>query len=268
VSADLKPENAKQIMPATADTWGISWTPEGRIVFASDQTGNNEIWIMDADGGNARPLTNDGVFKIVPVVSPDGRYIVYISAANGRRMERIDSGGGNLMFFDKSIYPDNPDISHDSKWIIFDAMADGVQTIFRVPIDGGEPQRLTDASAIEPRYSPDGTKFACFLTGEKTKLAIFAASGGAPLQVLDIPPNTETHRGPVWTPDSKGITLVVAQGGKLNLWLMPLDGTAPAQITSFTSPIVYRREFSRDGTRIALVRGEGIGNAVMITGYR
>jgi Tol biopolymer transport system component len=264
----LKPENAKQIMPATADTWGISWTPDNRIVFASDQTGNNEIWIMDADGGNARPLTSDGVFKIVPVVSPDGRYIVYISASDGRRMERVDIGGGNLMVFDQSIYPDNPDISHDGKWVIYDSPADGVPKIFRVSISGGEPQLMTDRAAIEPRYSHDGTKFACFLTGEKTKLAIFEANGGAPLATFDIPPNTETYRGPVWTPDNKGITLVVSQGRQLNLWLVPLDGSAPKQITNFDKPVIYRREFSRDGKRIAIVRGEGIGNAVMITGYR
>jgi serine/threonine protein kinase len=272
VSSDLNPENAKQVMPATSDTWGISWTADNRIVFASDQTGDNEIWIMEANGSNGRPLTNDRVYKVTPVASPDGRYVVYISSNNGRQMERINIDGGNLMAFDKSVYPDNPDISLDGKWIIYDSLANGASRIFRVPISGGEPEQLTNYPAVEPRYSHDGTRFACFLMDEKTegwtKLGVVAANGGQPLKVLDLPPNTETFRGPVWTPDNKGITVIVSQGERLNLWLQPVDGGVPKQITNFGSPVVYRREYSRDGKRIAIVRGEGIGNAVMITDYR
>lgn len=272
VSPDLKPENAKQVMPATGDTWGFSWTPDNRIAVASDQTGDNEIWIMDADGGNARALTNDRVFKVAPVASPDGRYIVYISANNGRQMERIDIGGGNPIIFDKSVYPDNPDISTDGKWVIYDALADGVSRIFRVPIDGGEPERLIDFPGIEPHYSNDGTKFACFLMGEKaqvwTKLAVFGADGGPPLNVFDLPAGTEVYRGPVWTPDDRGITLIVAKGETLNLWLQPVQGGDLKQMTNFNSPVLFRRQYSRDGKHLAIIRGEGIGNAIMITGYR
>ena len=272
VSPDLNPENAKQVMPATSDTWGISWTPDNRIVFASDQTGDNEIWIMDGDGNNAKPLTNDRVFKTTPVASPDGRYVVYVSSKNGRQMERINIDGGNHIVFDKSVYADNPDISLDGKWVIYDGLANGSSRIFRVPISGGEPEQLTDYPAIEPRYSHDGTRFACFVVDEKNqgwrKIGIVGADGGPPLKVLDVPPGTEVFRGPVWTPDNKGITLIVSQGDSLNLWLQPVDGGSPKQITNFGSPVVYRREFSRDGKRVAIVRGEGIGNAIAITDYR
>jgi TolB protein len=95
VSPDIKPENAKQVMPATGDTWGISWTPDNRIVYVSDLTGEAEIWVMDADGSNAKPLTNDKIFKTTPVVSPDGRYIVYTSNTGGGQLYRIDINGGN-----------------------------------------------------------------------------------------------------------------------------------------------------------------------------
>ncbi len=85
VSPDVNPENAKSVMSATADTWGLGWTPDGRIVFASDQTGEPEIWIMDADGSNARALTSDRALKSVPVMSSDGRYIVYSTARGADR---------------------------------------------------------------------------------------------------------------------------------------------------------------------------------------
>ena len=272
VSPDLKAENAKPVMPATSDTWGLSWTPDGRIVYVSDQTGDTEVWIMNSDGSEAKPLTSDRVFKSVPVVSPDGRYIVYWAASGLGQLVRIDIGGGNPLVFSKSVAADNPDISLDSKWILYSAWIEGRQRIFRNPIDGGEPQQLTDYSATEPRYSRDGTKFSCFIQNERTnqfdKLAIVPAEGGPPLTTFKIPPNTNVGRGAVWTPDDKGITLVVSPGALQNLWVQPVDGGDAKPLTSFDVPGVARREYSRDGKRIAIVRAEGIGNAIMITDYR
>ncbi|HKP68338.1 MAG TPA: hypothetical protein VJV05_03575, partial [Pyrinomonadaceae bacterium] len=272
VSPDLKAENAKAMMPATGDTWGLSWTSDGRIVYASDQTGDPEIWIMNADGSDAKPLTSDHVLKAIPVVSADGRYIVYSAASGMGQLVRIDISGGNPFVFAKGITPDNPDISPDSKWLIYSDWIDGQPRILRVPIEGGEPQQLTDYTATEPRYSRDGSKFACFLQNETTnrfdKLAIVSAEGGPPLKTFSIPPNTNTTRGPVWMPDDKSITLIVSPGELQNLWLQPVDGGEAKPMTKFEVPGVARREYSRDGKRIAIVRAEGIGNAIMITDYR
>ena len=272
VSPDLKPENAKQVMPATGDTWGISWTPDNRIVYVSDLTGEAEIWIMDADGANAKPLTNDKIFKTTPVVSPDGRYIVFTSNTGGGQLYRIDINGGNPKILVTGSGTDNPDVSLDSKWVIFSTYSGGFQHIMRVPIEGGEPQALTDYHSTEPRYSRDGTRFACFVPNEKTqewtRIAIVPADGGPTVKVFDVPTNVNSGRGPIWTPDDKGITVVVAPGELQNLWLQPVDGGPGKMMTNFGLPGVARREYSRDGKRIAIVRGEGFGNAIMITDFR
>ena len=48
-----------------------SWSPDGsRIVFQSEQSGNFEIWIMDADGSNWVQLTEDSALDAVPVWHP------------------------------------------------------------------------------------------------------------------------------------------------------------------------------------------------------
>jgi Tol biopolymer transport system component len=273
VSPDTKAENAKAVMPATADTWGLAWTPDNRIVFASDQTGNIEIWIMDADGANSKALTNDRFFKGIPVVSPDGRYIVFTSSLNNGNLIRIYINGGNQFVYDIQS-ADNPDISSDSKWVIYSAWIGGQQKIFRVPIEGGEPQQLTPDSmrVTEPRYSHDGSRFACFVNNDKTsvydQLAIFPAEGGDPIKTFKLPPNVYISRGPVWTPDDKGITMIVAPGELQNLWVQPIEGGDPKQITNFQLPGIARRDYSRDGKRIAIVRAEGFGNAIMISNFR
>jgi TolB protein len=272
VSPDTKPENAKPVMPSTGDTWGFSWTPDNRIVYVSDQTGDAEVWMMDADGRNGKPLTSDRVFKAVPVVSPDGRYIVYTSSAAGGQIVRVGIDGANPTVLTNLPGADNPDISLDSRWVIFSAFIDGVSKILRVSIDGGEAQALTLYRAIEPRYSRDGTRISCFLPNEKTqnwtRLAIIPAEGGDPIKIFDVPPITNIGRGPIWTPDDKGITMIVAPGEKQNLWLQPVDGSQGKAMTNFDVPGISRREYSRDGKRIAIVRAEGVGNAIMITGFR
>ncbi len=52
------------------------FSPDGRtIAFASDRTGEVEIWLIDADGRNPRPLRSEGAFGSRPAWRPDGRAI-------------------------------------------------------------------------------------------------------------------------------------------------------------------------------------------------
>ncbi len=143
---------------------------------------------------------------------------------------------------------------------------------------GDEPQTAILHStaapypAKGPRYANDGSRFACFLADEKsgewTRLAIIPFGGGAPTSVIEVPITTSSSRGPVWTPDDKGITLIIAPGEQQNLLLQPVDGGPAKAMTNFETNGVARRDYSRDGKRIAIVRAEGIGNAIMITDFR
>lgn len=177
------------------------------------------------------------------------------------------------MVLSQSTYSEHPDISPDGKWVIYSSWVNGDSMILRVPIEGGEPVQLTDYISYAPRYSPDGSTFACFIMDEKTqkwnRIAIVPAGGGQPIKVLDVPAATNsTLGGPIWTPDGLGLTVLVARGEQMNLWLQPRDGGPIKQLTNYDVPGVARRNYSRDGKQIAIVRAEAISNAVMITGFR
>ena len=58
---------------------GFAWTPDKRIVYASSTTGNTDIWIMNPDGSNRVQLTNSPAADESPLVSPDGKLIVFVS---------------------------------------------------------------------------------------------------------------------------------------------------------------------------------------------
>src|SRR5262249_45387050 len=88
--------HAKQITSGIADgIGGLSWTPDGRIVYVSLASNKLDIWIMNADGSNQRQLTYDG-WNYNPSVSSDGRYIVYDSIqADKRNIWRMNVDGSN-----------------------------------------------------------------------------------------------------------------------------------------------------------------------------
>jgi len=246
---------------------GISWTPDKRVVYVSTGSGKPEVWIMNSDGSNQKQLTNDGRIKYTPVVSSDGRYIVYGTSQGGADLWRINLDGNNpTLLTDKSGDEGDPDISPDGKWIIYSRWYAGKQTLWRLPIDGGEAKQLTDYSSTEPNVSPDGKHIACYFLDEKNifRLGIVPFEGGAPIKTLTLPPYVYVDMSPKWMPDGLGITYVDRQ----NLWLLPIDGSAAKQLTDYKQGRLYRREWTRDGKQVAIVRGESTNDVVMITDFK
>jgi len=54
----------------------------------------------------------------------------------------------------------------------------------------------------------------------------------------------------------------------VNLWLQPFAGGPPSQLTDFKQGGILRREWSRDGKQIAIVRGVATSDAVLISNFR
>ncbi len=70
----------------------------GRIVFTSRRDGNNEIYVMDADGGNQENLTNHPAYDGQPDWPPEGTKIAFSSAGNDgkRQIHVINADGSHL----------------------------------------------------------------------------------------------------------------------------------------------------------------------------
>ncbi|MBA2338955.1 MAG: hypothetical protein H0V88_01045 [Pyrinomonadaceae bacterium] len=68
-----------------------------------------------------------------------------------------------------------------------------------------------------------------------------------------------------WSPDSRAVVYVDTRGDVSNLWRLPLDGGAPAQITDFKSDHINFFAYSRDGKQLALSRRNQTRDALMIS---
>ncbi len=78
--------------------WFPTWSPDGeQIMFVSSRTGDQDIYIIDADGENLRNITDTPtVEETQPIWTPDGR-IVFAAASNRNYdLYIMDADGGNM----------------------------------------------------------------------------------------------------------------------------------------------------------------------------
>ncbi len=70
-------------------------TELAQIVFQSDRDGNNEIFVMDANGKNQRRLTNSGASDEQSTWSPSGQKIAFVSKRDGNKEIYVMDADGN-----------------------------------------------------------------------------------------------------------------------------------------------------------------------------
>jgi Tol biopolymer transport system component len=139
-------------------------------------------------------------------------------------------------------------------------------TIWKVGIDGGQPQQLTEKFSFSPAISPDGKQIVCSYFEDQNsaaKLAILPFQGGPPVRIFPLAGQAGPNLS--WNTDGSAVVYVLTTGGVSNLWAQPVNGSPPKQLTSFTSDRIFWFAFSRDGKQVALARGSRTSDVVLIS---
>ncbi len=191
----------------------------GKIVFVSDRSGNNDVYVANTDGSGVVDITGNSADDIDPAVSPDGTRIAFASNRAGSY----------------DIYVEN---------------ADGSGTPLR--LTAGFDNEL------EPSWSPDGNQivFAQRVPSSSTGYDIWVMNAdGSGLKALST--NSGDDHYPTYSPDGAFITWSSAKSGTPQIWEMNADGSNQAQmIASGTSD--DEPTWSPDSTRLAYHCGGNI----------
>lgn len=251
-------------------TLGVEWLRDGKIIYGSTASGKEDIWLMNADGSNQKQLTTTAGANFEPAVSDDGRTVVYVSKAAdaGQNLWKMNLDNGERAQLTDGGFDWRPDISPDGRWVVYMSIIKDSPTLWKTSIGGGEAAvQLSDKIASVPRVSPDGRFIACFYRAQVdmfSKLAVIPFDGGEPVKVFDRSPTTFVEAGIQWTPDGRALSFIDNRDGVSNVWLQPLDGSPPKQLTNFTSETIFRFAWSPDGKMIVAERGTETGDIVLI----
>ncbi|NIA30942.1 MAG: hypothetical protein GWP06_13645 [Actinobacteria bacterium] len=153
--------------PITSEKWYmgrgvvLAMSPDYEwITFMPHRGGYQQIWIVQKNGENLRPITADSSSKCGVRWDPDGEHIAFTTNEDIYTIS-IKGGPATPLLADSS-YENWPSWSHDGEKIVFVSDRSGNSDLWITPVIGGEAEQLTthEADDYAPLWSPDGDKIS------------------------------------------------------------------------------------------------------------
>ncbi|PYT89936.1 MAG: peptidase S9 family protein [Acidobacteria bacterium] len=226
-----------------------------RFADASTDKRYSNLWIINSDGSDHRPLTTGNRSDSSPRWSPDGTRLAYLSDADGKPQIYIRwmDTGQTARITNLENSPDAINWSPDGRMLSFSALVPG-----KGPHLADLPSPPAGAKWADPPTAYDRLVYrfngAGYLKPGYMQVFVVSADGGAPRQVTNGNfPNGGNEWGPVradWTPDSK--------------FLIISANRHPESDHAYFDTEVY--EFSvADGALRALTNRKGPDNAAAVS---
>jgi Tol biopolymer transport system component/DNA-binding winged helix-turn-helix (wHTH) protein len=250
----------------------VSWSKDGDWLIESFAPGPDPVrgWQI------ARVSTATGVREILtlpapgtlgdynPTVSPDGSRIAFVRGINGATSDLhvVPIGGGTPT----RITWDNQDLvgvdwSADGQSLLYATDKAGGYTIWRVGIDGRNPQLVVGGAAKlkHPSVSRSTGRLTYESWGYEINLWEAPIADRLDLEgdlTATLRPAVQTsdqwNHSPDLSPDESRLAFISTRSGGAEVWLSNRDGSNARQLTRFGRAYLRAPRWSRDGTAILL----------------
>lgn len=226
---------SNDIIRAVFDDVGIANT---QIVFVSQRArpGQKEVWIMDADGHNQRPLTNDRSLAATPCWGKNGGEIYYTTYKEyNPDLRGLLIGTAQAWWVSQ-----RPNLNFAPNWcarterIVLTLGKDGNSEIYTMNRDGRNETRLTYTAAIDssPCWNPAGNQIV--FTSDRTgypQIHVMDADG---TNVRRLTRMGRYNDSASWSPRGDRIAFVARDRNIFDIYTMKIDGTDWRQLTTKT----------------------------------
>jgi Tol biopolymer transport system component/DNA-binding SARP family transcriptional activator len=248
-----------------------AWFGRDRLLFVSDRDGARDLFLTSVNR-SGRPTgppvrLTTGVSAHTVFAQRDGRALAYSVFTQSSNIWALPIPRGDPIGTAAAVpitsgtqTVEGLEVSPDGQWLAFDADGGGSQDIYRLPLAGGETERVVENPTGDhrPSWAPDGLSllYYSFVDGYRRAFTV-PLDGRAPPAPLS-PPDTADQHTPVWSLDMQRVLF--------HRWMGDIDQifevTRTADSTWSAERQITRNggfgpRWSPDGKQLAyIVRGE------------
>jgi len=234
---------------------GHAWSRDGsRLLYVSDKHSlDRRIWAVDIATGNKRELGHEGAG--FPAYLPDYDAIMFYRRRANSYVASVplDTGDSAQSFPSPVIQTSgaerSPEYSAASNRLVYYSNISGHNEIWTADADGSGRRQITqfEASAIDPSWSPDGTRLSFLARDADTEAVVIHLYDFGSGQVEALATGFGDLGFPTWAVDGQSLIVPVWQGSAVDLWRVAIDGS---QLTRMTRTGAKFGRESPDGEHI------------------